>query len=88
MACEEYLEQMENAAIAMDEIDADISQLMFQRAAQEGILIGSYMQYMICLQNQQGGRMAQTKSLKTSPSVSDICAWVKKLAVKLKRKKK
>lgn len=88
MACEEFLEQIETAAIAMDEIYAEILQLQNQRAAQEGILMGSYMLYMNCLNNQNNGRQASTGSTGSFPAVSDVVKFAKKMMAKLRRKLK
>lgn len=87
MACEEYLEQMETAAIAMDELDAEILQLQYQRDAQEGILMGSYMLYMSCLANQNNGRAAASKP-GDFPTISDVRKFAKKMWAKLIAKRK
>lgn len=90
MACEEFLEQMSEAANQIDQIDSDIQQLEMQKLAQQGIMYGAYMLYMNCLSNQegQGARLSRQDQLAKNPTVYDLMAWVKKKIKLLRRKKK
>ena len=87
MACEEFLEQMQDAADEYERLGDEILQLQNQQIAQAGIMMMSYMLYMNCLAN-QGNRAASPVTAKSIPTLSDIKVFLKKAMRKLRLKKK
>ncbi len=88
MACEQFLEQVEAAALEYDRLGEEIQQLQAQQAAQSGIMMGSYMLYMACLSGQQGNRTASPSTVTVLPSLSEVVAFAKKTLKKWRNKLK
>jgi hypothetical protein len=55
MNCEQYLDQMADAMTIYDGLMDERQQIDFQLMAQQGIMQGIYLQYLLCMENQEPG---------------------------------
>lgn len=79
MGCEQFLELMEAEALAIEEIDAEISQLQNAKNARMATMWGYWMQYSMCL-NGMLGRLASgvMEAIIAIPKVSDLAGRARK----------
>ena len=82
MACEQFLELIETEVLAIEEIDAEISQLMDARAARQGTIFGYWMQYQLCMNGQGQMLSGLQKIFEAMPSNSELLKLKKSNVVK------